>query len=62
MAWNSLVSGATGEGTQQGPQRRIQFLETENEALYAELRDLKLSRDNLLQVSAIHSHVPAIGL
>ena len=49
MAWNSLVAGATGEGNQ-GPRLRIEFLETENEALTAELRDLKLSRDNLLQV------------
>lgn len=49
MAWN-MIAGATGEGNQQGPKLRIQFLEAENESLCAELRDLKLSRDNLLQV------------
>lgn len=43
------MAGATGEGNP-GPRLRIEFLETENAALLAELRDIKLSRDNLLQV------------
>ena len=52
MAWNSLVSGTAGEGNQ-GPKIRIAFLEEENAAMGAELRDLKLSRDNLLQVLSL---------
>jgi hypothetical protein len=49
MAWNSLVAGTAGGGNQ-GPMLRIAFLEEESAAMGATLRDLTLSRDNLLQV------------